>query len=380
VSGESIVALVGRRDEPTDGVADYCAWLGGALGEFGYQLETVRLDCAEQGWNAALADLRGKAQAWRGRWVMLQYTTLAWSRRGFPVQAPRVLSVLGKSGARCGVVFHDFGPATGKGTIACVRERCHLYALKKLYTLAERAIFPVPLEKVFWLPAAHDKTVYIPVGANCPEPLTADQIASAEVKSVAVYCVTPGQRTAMEVANIGFAMKRARRAAGPLRLMVFGRGSLEANSALRSEFAGTDIAIETLGVLSPQEVSRTLARADVMLFVRSEISSRRGSAIAGIAGGLPLVCYAGPDTGWPITEAGILTAPVGDHEALATALEKILTNDALRLSLAERSRSAYAQYFSWRAIAARYADTLGKTAGEPASGPTSKQEAMAHIR
>jgi hypothetical protein len=30
-----------------------------------------------------LADLRVKAKAWRGRWFFLQYTTLAWSRRGF---------------------------------------------------------------------------------------------------------------------------------------------------------------------------------------------------------------------------------------------------------------------------------------------------------
>src|ERR1700682_4273431 len=36
MSAEPIVALVGRRDEPTDGVADYCSWLGGAVGEFGY--------------------------------------------------------------------------------------------------------------------------------------------------------------------------------------------------------------------------------------------------------------------------------------------------------------------------------------------------------
>jgi len=57
MSAERIRALVDRRDEPTDGVADYCAWLGGNLGEFGYQLETVRLDWAERGWNAALADL-----------------------------------------------------------------------------------------------------------------------------------------------------------------------------------------------------------------------------------------------------------------------------------------------------------------------------------
>src|SRR5207302_7317996 len=126
-------------------------------------------------------------------------------------------------------------------------------------------------------------------------------------------------RMSIEVENIGFALKRARNLVGSLRLVVFGRGALEANAALRSEFAGTDIEVETLGVLSAAEISRTLGRADVMLFVRSEISSRRGSAIAGIAAGLPLVCYAGHDTGWPVTEAGILPVPVGDREALSAA-------------------------------------------------------------
>jgi glycosyltransferase involved in cell wall biosynthesis len=380
MNAEPIAALVGRRDEPTDGVADYCAWLGGALGEFGYQLETVRLDWAERGWNAALADLRVKAEAWRGRWVLLQYTTLAWSRRGFPLQAPRILSVLRKSGVRCGIVFHDFGPAIGKGAIARAREYCHVYALEKLYAIAERAIFPVPLEKVFWLPSAHDKAVYIPVGANCPQTPAHAHTRSSDVKTVAVYCMTFGPRMATEVGDIAFALKRARSGVGPLRLIVFGRGCVEAHSALRSEFAGTGIEVETLGVLSPEEVSRTLARADVMLFVRSEISSRRGSAIAGIASGLPLVCYAGPDTGWPITEAGILPVPVGDREALSAALERVLADGALWTSLADRSRRAYDQFFSWRAIAARYADTLGKPAEESIGSSASKHAEVAHIR
>jgi glycosyltransferase involved in cell wall biosynthesis len=373
---EPIVALLGRRDEPTDGVADYCSWLGGALGEFGYQLETARLDWAVHGWNAALADLRVKAKAWRGRWVLLQYTTLAWSRRGFPLQSPRVLDVLRKSGVRCGVVFHDFGPAIGQGAIARAREYCHIYALKKLYSIAERAIFPVPLEKVFWLPPTHQKSVYIQVGANCPETVVGAHTRSPDARTVAVYCVTSGPRMATEVEDIGFALKRARAVVGPLRLIVFGRGSLEAKSALQSEFSGAGIEVETLGLVSPGEVSRTLARADVMLFVRSEISSRRGSAIAGIASGLPLVCYTGHDTGWPITEAGILPVPVGDRGALAVALESALVDAALCASLAERSRRAYDQFFSWRAIAARYADTLKN----PTEDAASKQAEVAQIR
>ena len=364
MSAEPLIALVGRRDQPTDGVADYCEWLGGATGDFGYELETVRLDWLEHGWDATLADLREKARAWRDRWVLLQYTTLAWSRRGFPFQAPRILSVLRSSGAHCGVVFHDFGPLAGRGIVGKIREYCQLRVLERLYDRAERAIFTVPIENIPWVPEQHQKAVFIPVGANCPKPISAARSAASEGKTIAVYSVTGGAHILPEVAEIGFAVKRASRAAGTLRLVVAGRGSREAEPALRAEFAGTSVRIETLGLLTAEDMTRALADSDVLLFVRGQISSRRGSAIAGIACGLPVVCYAGPDTGWPITEAGILPVAVGDREALSIALEKVLTDDALRTSLAERSRRAYAQYFSWRAIAARYAEALGKQSAE----------------
>ncbi len=380
MSAELIVALVGRRDEPTDGVADYCEWLGGAVGEFGYRLETVRLEWPERGWRAALADLQEKAEAWHGRWVLLQYTTLAWSRRGFPLQAPRILSVLRKSGVRCGVVFHDFAPFAGKRVVGRVREFCHIRVLESLYRQSERAIFTVPLEKVRWLPPARNKAAYIPVGANCPGAPRDATTPSGNARTVAVYCLDIGNHMVSEVRDIGHALKRAQTVAGPLQLIVLGRGAREADSTLRSEFAGSGVGVETLGLLSPEDVSRALARSDVMLFVRGQISSRRGSAIAGIACGLPIVCYAGPDTGWPITEAGIFPVPMGDHEALSAALERVLTDDALRAALAERSRRAYAQYFSWHAIAARYADVLGHRAEEEPGSVAAEPAAVARTR
>jgi glycosyltransferase involved in cell wall biosynthesis len=158
-------------------------------------------------------------------------------------------------------------------------------------------------------------------------------------------------------------------------LVVVGRGSKEAEPALQQEFSGTNIVVETLGLVSAECLSRTLASADVQLFVRGQISSRRGSAIAGIACGLPVVCYAGPETGWPVTEAGILAVPLGDREALSVALERVLIDDKLRSSLAERSNRAQEQYFSWRVIAARYADVLGSFS----SGSRSKVSAEAAL-
>jgi len=363
MSAKRIVALVSRRCEPIDGVADYCEWLGAAVASHGYAFETFCVDWQGRGWRAALSDLKEKATPWRGSWVLLQYTAFGWSRRGFPVRAPSILSVLQQSGARCGVVFHEFEPAAGTRVIDRARRYCQCRVLENLFKRAERAVFTAPLEKVSWRPT-RDKAVFIPVGANCPDtPL--DVRGPSEVKTVAVYCITGGKQMIAEVADIGHALKRVCGAVGRVHLIVFGTGAREADAALRTEFAGTGVDMEMLGLLSPEDVSRNLARADVMLFVRGQISSRRGSAMAGIASGLPVVCYGGPETGWPITEAGIFPVPLGDPEALSEALTNVLSDDTLRDGLRRRSRHAQEEYFSWRAIASRYVDALGPLAHGP---------------
>jgi glycosyltransferase involved in cell wall biosynthesis len=357
VSVRKIVALLGRRDEPTDGVADYCEWLGRVLPQCSYELETFRIRWPELGWRAARSELCKQAAAWRGCWVLLQYTPLAWSRRGFPIHAPNTVASLRGKGLHVGVVFHDFRPFDGTRMIDRFRHQYQLHVLWRLYQVADCAIFTAPPEKIPWLPRAHDKAVFIPAGANCPEPTGAFQRAG-KIRTVAVFCVTGGWRMTKEVSDIGYVLKRARDVAGPLRLVVFGRGSQEADPAIRAEFAATDIDVQTLGLLSPEEVSRTLAGSDVLLFVRGEISSRRSSAIAGIACGLPIVAYQGPETGWPVTEAGLIPVPDGNREALSLALTQVLSDGALQTSLADRSRRAHQRYFSWLAIAACYSGAL----------------------
>ncbi len=355
-----MILLLGRRDYPTDGVADYCENLRQAGGPRGLSFESVQLPWAENGWGPALTELRKAAASWRDRWVLLQFTTLAWSRRGFPLRAPQVLNVLRQCGARPGVVFHDFAPLQGRGIVGRAREYSHLRVLRQLHARSDLAVFTVPLNKVSWLPPRREKSVFIPVGANCPEAIHAGRDDSAKVKTVAVHSITGGDRTRIEVADLGAALQRAAKSAGPIRLVLFGRGSREAEPALRSELADAGVEIESLGLLKPEQVSQSLAGADVLLFVRGQISTRRGSAIAGIACGLPIVCYSGPETAWPITEAGILAVPLGDREALAAALETVLLDGSFRKTLAERSRQAQEKYFSWSAITDAYAAALGQ--------------------
>ena len=83
--------------------------------------------------------------------------------------------------------------------------------------------------------------------------------------------------------------------------------------------------------------------------------SGRGSAIAGIACGLPVVAHPGPETASPITDAGVVLIPQNNPAPLHAALTQILSDAPFNAALRQRSQVAYHSHFSWSAIAARYA-------------------------
>src|SRR6478672_4914458 len=110
-----VVALLGRRDDPTDAVEEYCRYLGEALrARAGVRMEIERVAWAERGWSTALREVRQQAAEWNGEWVFVQYTALAWSVRGFPFTFPKVMMELRAAGARVAIIFHDVEPYGGK--------------------------------------------------------------------------------------------------------------------------------------------------------------------------------------------------------------------------------------------------------------------------
>ena len=360
------IALLGRRDEPTDGVADYCTHLGAALGLHGYELEIVHVPWHERGWGAALADLRQRAEDWRGCWILLQYTALGWSRRAFPLRFLQVLQVLHHNGARCIVVFHDALPYGGSRVIDRLRRACQLWVMRTVYRRADHSVLPVSLDQVTWLPPRPSKAVFIPIGANLP-PVAMNGGRPRETgtaKTVAVFGVTGEPATLSEVRHISPVLKLTRAQVGNLRLVVFGRGSAEAGPALRQELEGSGIETLVLGLLPPGHLTRELTHADVLLFVRGGVSSRRGSALAGIACGLPVVGYRSEETAFPVTEAGVVLVAPRDRVSLAEALIRVLADDNWRQQLRTRSCAAQKQYFSWEVISRLFLDLLGRRADQ----------------
>src|SRR5580692_9682689 len=358
---QKCIALLGRQDAPTDAVEEYCRYLGDAMHAHDFSLELVRVSWVADGWPAAMRELERQARTWRGCWVLVQYTALAWSERGFPLRFLRVLRILRQAGARVAMVYHDVLAYHGNRTIDKLRHRAQNHAMSEALRSSDLGILTVPISKIPWIGKKHTRAIFIPVGANLPAPETAWKIHPEEMNrlpAIAVFGITGGEGGIWEIASISEALQIVAERLGKLRLVVMGRHSDTAEKALKNLMDKQPIEVSALGILPSAEIVRHMASCDVLLFVRGGISSRRGSAIAGIACGLPVVALDGPETASPITEAGVVFADPKRQRGLGEALLKVLSDPEYRAVLAERSRRAQDKYFSWKAIAARYAEAL----------------------
>jgi glycosyltransferase involved in cell wall biosynthesis len=362
-SSDRIIALLGRPDAPTDALEDYCSWLKRALEQQGQPMEILRVPWAANGWLSRTAWTWREARNWRGRWILLQYTALGWSKRGFPLGAAITIWIARHRGAKCAIVFHDALPYSAPRFVDRIRRGVQLWVMRKLYRLALHSIMTVPVENVAWLPHPATKAKFIPIAANLSGTLVKlnDTNCIREnnfPKTIAIFGVTGPPQLQPEVELIAHIVRQATEQLDTTKLLVLGRNAQEAETPLLAALPGTKVELEIHGVLLADEIERRLSESDVLLFLRGGISSRRGSALAGVACGLPVIAFEGAETAPPITEAGVLLSPVGDCTAIANNLARVLSDDALRNDLRKRSLEAREKYFSWNVIARKFLQVL----------------------
>jgi hypothetical protein len=362
---ETWVALLGRRDTPADGIADYCECLGQNLAKRGIELRSVRVEWVKDGWLRAFRDLWRQSKGWRGMWVIPQYTAMAWSNRGFPVGALASAAILRAHGARCAMLFHEPSGVSGPRAIDKVRCRFQNWTVRTLHRFTQKSIFTIPLDTVPWLPANDTKSVSIPLGPNVPENLTnrsALQGLNGSQKTVVVFCVSAPPYGQQEINDVAAATRVAAADGTKLRVVFVGRGTAESKTAIDHAFEGTGIEVCNRGMCEATEVSRIFSESDAMIAVRGKLYLRRGSALAGLACGLPMVAYAGAAEGTIINEAGITLVPFGDQTALGSALREILTDSALWREMHEKNLRFQQKYLSWSVISAAFVAFLGPAA------------------
>jgi glycosyltransferase involved in cell wall biosynthesis len=228
-----------------------------------------------------------------------------------------------------------------------------------LLGVVERAFVTVAPERLPWIPArTADRVFLLPVGSNVlpGNPMAGDR-DGFDSFTVAVFGVT-GQHACEEVRVIAETLATVSRSVGKTRLLAVGRGTGEAAPLFERFLRGSGVKVVVRGLAPAPEVSEALSSAHALLFVRGSVSSRRGTVVAAIAHGLPIVGYDGSEAAWPITEAGVVLCAPGDTDALATSLVRLALDTRWAEELRYRSRSAYERYFSWARIAERFEEGL----------------------
>ena len=269
------------------------------------------------------------------------------------------MNILKSAGAQVGIVFHDVEPYSGTRLIDSVRRSVQVRTMRRALDFADLAVFTVPPERLTWLPAAPRNATFVPVGPNLPIPSTPTKSSPQDpVPTIGVFSITGGESGERETQIILAAVRYAAQKLGKVRLSIFGRHAELRETELREGLCDLPVELSVEGVIEPAQVVQKLSACDVLLFVRGPISSRRSSAIAGIACGLPVIAYPGSETAPPITDAGLILVSPERPNDLNAALVRILSDASYRMELASRSRAAYQAHFAWPTIAARFATIL----------------------
>ena len=112
-----------------------------------------------------------------------------------------------------------------------------------------------------------------------------------------------------------------------------------------------------LGFLPAVEASRLLQAADLLLLPFEDgASERRGSLMAGLAHGVPVVTTTGHNTGPTLRGADFLAhTPVSDPAAFRANVLRLLDDPAGSRALGRRGRETYIRDYDWPVVTARLA-------------------------
>ena len=116
-----------------------------------------------------------------------------------------------------------------------------------------------------------------------------------------------------------------------------------------------------IGGLSESALADVYARSDVL--VLSSLYEGYGMVLAeALARGLPIVATTGGAAAETVPDAGGLKVPPGDVEALVAALQRVITDAALRKQLADAACSFAASLPRWQDTASRVAAVIKELA------------------
>ncbi len=135
-----------------------------------------------------------------------------------------------------------------------------------------------------------------------------------------------------------------------VHFLLMGRGSRAVAESWRSRLVPHTDRVHAVGELPPAELSSYLVVSDVMLLPYADgVSGRRGSAMAALAHGVPVVTTLGAATEAIWSRKGaVMLFDVGDHGSAAASVELLLGDREKALTIGARGKALYAECFDIR--------------------------------
>ena len=217
------------------------------------------------------------------------------------------------------------------------------------------------------------RPVLVPIGSNIPAITDPEQTPEARQRFCVRYGIAPD---AVLLTTFGLlnqskgldtiinTLALLREGGTPAHLLLIGAGAggndptnRATDTALSARITATGLTpfVSRTGPLPAREVADALAWSDVCLLpYRDGASPRRGSLLAALAQGVPVITTIPEGEAYdglpPLTDAAVAFVPPDNVAAMVTAVRHILidTNHAAQLRLGARS---YAAHFDWEAIA-----------------------------
>jgi hypothetical protein len=134
-------------------------------------------------------------------------------------------------------------------------------------------------------------------------------------------------------------------------LLLIGGGSMSLRDGLVLDRPDLAPRIQATGSLDRRAVSHHLAAADVLFQPYPDgVSARRGSIMAALAHGRPIVTSLGHLSEPIWSEGAVVLTPAGDGAAAARAVRSLLDDSGERARLATAARELYDRRFSLRHV------------------------------
>lgn len=345
------LAVVGVSAQPTCGVRDHAMLLADALGG-------ENIDCSVH-WlsrgDRSLTQARSQTRAWSRRLtgeleqdppdaILLHYSVFAYSYRGLPSLVYPTLSALGRSGAPVIAFMHELAypwrKGGVKGSVWALAQRSALFPLI-------RASFAVIVTADFraewvssrpWLPAR--RLAIAPVFTNLPAP-SRTPVFDCGTPVMGLFGYTFEQSTISLVLD-AVNLLRDRDLRVDLALLGAPGPSSAAGRAWSTSAAGHKVSdqLSLSGVLDAQELSDTLASCELLLYADpTGPASRKGTLAASLSSGRPVIALEGRRRWTALTDAKAARVIARAPDALADAIQALLTEKGDREALGMRGRA-----------------------------------------